>query len=129
LPVDGIPDSLALYYLALGLLVVTLSSVALLVRSGFGLRLMAVRDDEDAAAELGVNGFTVKLAAFTISAFFTGLAGALVVGVLLVVMVCLAPEGLVGAFNRVWDMRSGVRPASRTDVDESTEFRERSLPI
>jgi branched-chain amino acid transport system permease protein len=189
LPVDGIPDALALYYLALGLLVVTLLTVALLVRSRFGLRLMAVRDDEDAAAELGVNGFTVKLAAFTISAFFTGLAGALValqklslepysafsmswavsmivmsvlgglstlagpvvgavviyglqqllrdfqtlstllVGVLLVVMVCLAPEGLVGAFNRLWDMRTGVRPASRTDVDESTELRERSLPI
>ena len=41
--------------------------IGLLVRSRFGLRLMAVRDDEDAAAELGVNGFTVKLAAFTIS--------------------------------------------------------------
>ena len=53
----------------------------------------------------------------------------LLVGVLLVVMVCLAPEGLVGAFNRLWDMRTGVRPASRTDVDESTELRERSLPI
>jgi branched-chain amino acid transport system permease protein len=38
---------------------------------------MAVRDDEDAAAELGVNGFTVKLLAFTVSAWFTGLAGAL----------------------------------------------------
>jgi branched-chain amino acid transport system permease protein len=53
----------------------------------------------------------------------------LLVGVLLVVMVCLAPEGLVGAFNRLWDMRTGIRPESRIDVDESTELRERSLPI
>jgi branched-chain amino acid transport system permease protein len=189
LPTDGIPDSLALYYLALGLLVATLATVALLVRSRFGLRLMAVRDDEDAAAELGVNGFTVKLAAFTISAFFTGLAGALValqklslepysafsmgwavsmivmsvlgglstlagpvvgavviyglqqllqdfqtlstllVGVLLIAIVCLAPDGLVGAFNRVLASRTGIQPTSRADIDESTELRERSLPI
>jgi branched-chain amino acid transport system permease protein len=78
LPTDALPDPIALYYLAAGLVVLTTATVALLVRSRFGLRLMAVRDDEDAAAELGVNGFTVKLAAFTISAFFTGLAGGLV---------------------------------------------------
>jgi branched-chain amino acid transport system permease protein len=78
LPTDALPDAIALYYVAVGLLVVTTASVGLLVRSRFGLRLMAVRDDEDAAAELGVNGFSVKLTAFTISAFFTGLAGGLV---------------------------------------------------
>jgi branched-chain amino acid transport system permease protein len=39
---------------------------------------MAVRDDEDAAAELGVNSFLVKMTAFTVSAFFVGLAGALI---------------------------------------------------
>jgi branched-chain amino acid transport system permease protein len=78
LPTDNLPDAIALYYSAVGLLLVTTISVGLLVRSRFGLRLMAVRDDEDAAAELGVNGFTVKLTALTISAFFTGLGGGLV---------------------------------------------------
>ena len=39
---------------------------------------MAVRDDEDAAAELGVNSFLVKMIAFTVSAFFVGIAGALI---------------------------------------------------
>ena len=73
LPTDDLPDAMVLYYGAVGLLLVTTVSVGLLVRSRFGLRLMAVRDDEDAAAELGVNGFTVKLTALTISAFFTGL--------------------------------------------------------
>ena len=78
LPGGPLPDPLTLYYLAVALLVLTTATVGLLVRSRFGLRLMAVRDDEDAAAELGVNGFTVKLVALTISAFFTGLAGTLV---------------------------------------------------
>lgn len=38
---------------------------------------MAVRDDESAAQELGVNGFRVKLTALTISAFLVGLCGAM----------------------------------------------------
>jgi branched-chain amino acid transport system permease protein len=67
-----------LYYLSLGLLVLTMVSIVLLVRSSFGLRLMAIRDDEDAAAELGVHSFPVKLIAFAISAFFAGVAGALI---------------------------------------------------
>ncbi len=52
--------------------------VHLLRGSRFGLRLMAVRDHEEAATGLGVRGFTVKLTAFAISAFVTGVAGALV---------------------------------------------------
>lgn len=65
------------YYMAGAVAAVTTASVAFIARSRFGLRLMAVRDDEDAALELGVNSFAVKLGAFTLSAFFVGLAGAL----------------------------------------------------
>ena len=71
-------DYSTLYYLALALLVLTIVCIALLVRSSFGLRLMAIRDDAGAAADLGVNSFTVKLAAFAISAFFIGIAGSLI---------------------------------------------------
>jgi branched-chain amino acid transport system permease protein len=60
------------------LLVLTMGSIALLVRSSFGLRLMAICDDDEAAAELGVNSFPIKLATFAISAFFIGIAGALI---------------------------------------------------
>jgi branched-chain amino acid transport system permease protein len=67
----------AQYYMATGLVVLTTAIVWGLVRSRFGLRLMAVRDDEVAAAELGVNGFRVKLIALTISSFLVGLAGAM----------------------------------------------------
>jgi len=59
-------------------MVTTTAWIGLLARGRFGLRLMAIRDDEDAAAEVGVNPFQVKLAAFTISAFLAGLCGALV---------------------------------------------------
>jgi branched-chain amino acid transport system permease protein len=65
------------YYMAVALLVGTTAIVALAVRSRWGLRLMAVRDDESAAQELGVNGFRVKLVALATSAFLVGLCGAL----------------------------------------------------
>jgi branched-chain amino acid transport system permease protein len=77
LPNSGILSFDTQYYLGAGLLVATVLIVAGLVRSRYGLRLMAVRDDESAAAELGVNGFRVKLTALTISAFLVGLCGAL----------------------------------------------------
>jgi branched-chain amino acid transport system permease protein len=67
-----------LYYAAASLAVFTTAAVFALSRSPYGLRLMSVRDDEDAAGELGVDGFRVKLIAFTLSAFFVGIAGGLV---------------------------------------------------
>ncbi len=78
LPASVSLDYTTLYYAALGVLVLTIVCLVVLIRSPFGLRLMAVRDDEDAAAELGVNSFQVKMIAFTVSAFFVGLAGALI---------------------------------------------------
>jgi len=78
LPASGTLDYATLYEAALGVLVLTVVCLGVLVRSSFGLRLMAVRDDEDAAAELGVNSFGVKMTAYVVSAFFIGLAGALI---------------------------------------------------
>jgi branched-chain amino acid transport system permease protein len=68
----------ALYYAAGSLAVFTTAVVVLVVKTPYGLRLMSVRDDEEAAAELGVDGFRIKLGAFTLSAFFVGVAGALI---------------------------------------------------
>jgi branched-chain amino acid transport system permease protein len=78
LPTSATLDYTTLYYLSLGALVLTIACLTWLVRSPFGLRLMAVRDDEDAATELGVNSFMVKLTAYIVSAFFVGIIGALV---------------------------------------------------
>jgi len=77
LPPDATLDFNTQYYLGAGLLVGTTAIVIALVRSRNGLRLMAVRDDESAAQELGVNGFRVKLTAFALSAFLVGLCGAM----------------------------------------------------
>ena len=70
-------DATTQYYIAAGLMILTVLCVAIVVRSRYGLRLTAIRDNEDAAAELGVRGLTVKLGAFVVSAFFVGVVGAL----------------------------------------------------
>jgi len=57
--------------LALGLLVANLR------RSNLGQRMLAVRSNERAAAAAGINVRNVKLAAFGISSFIAGIAGAL----------------------------------------------------
>jgi branched-chain amino acid transport system permease protein len=65
------------YYAALAIVVfATLLSITVR-RSRFGLQLLAIRDDEDRAAGLGVKVFAVKLTGFTMSAFAVGMGGAL----------------------------------------------------
>ncbi len=65
------------YYLALGIVVFATLLSAAVRRSRFGLQLLAIRDDEDRAAGLGVKVFAVKLTGFAMSAFCVGMAGAL----------------------------------------------------
>ena len=48
-----------------------------IITSRFGLRLMTIREDEIAAALMGVDTRRAKFLAFTVSAFFTGVAGGL----------------------------------------------------
>jgi branched-chain amino acid transport system permease protein len=66
------------YYVSLAIAVVVTAVIAVISKSTFGLRLMSVRDDEDAAKQVGVNTFMAKFWAFAISALFAGIAGALV---------------------------------------------------
>jgi branched-chain amino acid transport system permease protein len=65
------------YYLAMIIAVGTVALSWLVRRSRFGLQLRAIRDDEDRAAGLGVRAMPVKLTALVLSAFITGMAGAL----------------------------------------------------
>ncbi len=65
------------YYLAAVLAVLTVALAWLVRRSRYGLQLRAIRDDEDRAAGLGVRTVPVKLSALVLSAFITGMAGAL----------------------------------------------------
>ena len=63
------------YYIAVGIaaLAVVISSV--IAHSGFGLALRAIKEDQDAAADLGVNVYACKLWAHAIAAGLTGVAG------------------------------------------------------
>lgn len=76
-PGDTFLSYSTLYYLAAGCLVLTMLTVWLLVRGRFGLRLMAIRGDEQTAREVGVRVLPVKIIAFTVSAFLVGLVGAI----------------------------------------------------
>jgi branched-chain amino acid transport system permease protein len=67
--------------LVLGFVVAALLVTCWLRHSRFGARLMAVRDNEDAARAVGVDAFRIKLGAIGLSAAFTGAAGAFYVQV------------------------------------------------
>ncbi|MBI4637026.1 MAG: branched-chain amino acid ABC transporter permease [Candidatus Rokubacteria bacterium] len=61
----------AMAALALAVIVLTY----LIVNSRFGLVLVAIREDEDAARVYGIPTVRYKIAAFTLSAFFAGVVG------------------------------------------------------
>jgi branched-chain amino acid transport system permease protein len=63
------------YYLFLGLTILIIGSANLLVKSKWGLGMMAVREGEDAAESLGISALKHKLLALLVSAFLTGLVG------------------------------------------------------
>jgi len=69
-------DKTGFYLLALALVALGLFITAHLDNSRFGARLMAVRENEDAARASGVNVFEIKLRAIALSSLLAGLAGA-----------------------------------------------------
>jgi len=65
------------YFLCLAILLLVMLAAINLLRSPTGRAWVAIRDSEIAAQSMGVNLAIYKTTAFAISAFFTGLAGAL----------------------------------------------------
>ena len=63
------------FYAALALAVVAVAVSMQVRRSKFGLALIAIREDEEAASDLGVNPFRAKLLAHALAAALTGAAG------------------------------------------------------
>lgn len=70
-------DDFGFYYVALVALALTTLFVYSLIRSGVGRAFKALRDSEKAAESSGVNRLYYRTLAFSISAFITGVAGAL----------------------------------------------------
>ena len=73
-PVDS---ATGIYYVSLAVLVLVLWISANLLRTPFGRALVAIRDSEVSAQSMGIHVARYKTYAFAISAFMTGLAGAL----------------------------------------------------
>jgi branched-chain amino acid transport system permease protein len=66
------------YWIALGVTLLAIIICVVLVRSGFGLGLTAVRDDPTAAATSGVDVNRAKRLVFVIAGIGTGMAGAII---------------------------------------------------
>ena len=65
------------YWLALGLLALTLAATLAVERSHVGFYLRAIKDEPDAARSIGINIARYKQIALSLSAFFTALGGSL----------------------------------------------------
>lgn len=77
LRVDISTSHIIFYEVMLALLVLATVTLRQITRTKMGIGLAAIREDEDAAGTLGVNATRLKLQAFMLSAFLTGLVGGL----------------------------------------------------
>ena len=64
------------YYVMLALLIVSLWLMQIILSSRMGIFLRAIREDQEAAAALGINVVRYKVLIFVITSMFAGLAGA-----------------------------------------------------
>jgi branched-chain amino acid transport system permease protein len=86
------------YYSALVLAAFAVAISLFLPRSKFGLGLVAIREDEDAAADVGVNPYASKLLVHALAAALVGAAG----GVFARYAAFIDPQGVFGFQTSVW---------------------------
>jgi branched-chain amino acid transport system permease protein len=70
-------QAMLFYYAMLGLAVITIATAISVQTSKLGFGLRCIQQNEDAANILGVNAYAYKTAAFSLSAVFVGVAGAI----------------------------------------------------
>jgi branched-chain amino acid transport system permease protein len=68
-------SELVFFYLMVGAAILAALTTWVILRTRFGYGLLAIRENEEAAAVIGVNTTFYKAAAFCIAAALTGLAG------------------------------------------------------
>ena len=93
------PDIFRIYVMALTLCLLTLIFVSLVLRSRLGLGLMAMRDDPEAAASIGVQLFRSRLSVYFLAAMLTALAG----GIFFINKGVIYPES---GFSVIWTVSS-----------------------
>ena len=105
------------YYIVLFAATLTVAAALILMHSGFGVALMALRDNPLYAQALGVNKLRLRLQVFAISAFFTGMMGAIYAGHLRTVsptvmslskMLYLIAAVVLGGAGRSWGAVLGL---------------------
>jgi branched-chain amino acid transport system permease protein len=99
LPVDRVPSGGNLFQTAVVICAVSMGLAILVKHSEFGLRLTAIRDNEPAAAGLGVSVYRHRLVAFLASGMVIGLAGAVVA----YQFVAISPSGIA---NVSWSLNA-----------------------
>lgn len=98
LPIAGIPSLEGLYQLGVIVGVLGIGAAVVVRGSRFGLRLLAIREHEGAAATLGVNTWRMRAGALVLSSTLTGLAG----GAFALMQLSFEPTGMVGMNWTIW---------------------------
>lgn len=89
---DHNPTLTEIYYIAFIIVVLAILLVLIIMRSGIGLGLMAMRDNEEASEIVGVNIFALKLFCFLVAAFMTGITA----GVIYIFQIYIQPYKAFG---------------------------------
>jgi branched-chain amino acid transport system ATP-binding protein len=98
LPVAAVPALAGLYRLGVVVAVLGIGAAVLVRGSRFGLRLLAIREHEEAAATLGVNTWRLRVGALLLSSALMGLAG----GAFALMQLSFEPNGMVGLNWTIW---------------------------
>jgi branched-chain amino acid transport system ATP-binding protein len=98
LPVAAVPPLAGLYRLGVVVAVLGIGAAVAVRGSRFGLRLLAIREHEDAAATLGVNTWRMRVGALVLSSVLMGLAG----GAFAIMQLSFEPNGMVGMNWTIW---------------------------
>src|SRR3989338_1761831 len=95
------------YYLILTIATITMVVISRLNNSRIGRAWIAMREDEIAAEAMGIDTTRMKCLAFSLGAFWAGIAGVffasyrmLIFGAALVAMMVFRPQGLIGSPRR-----------------------------
>jgi branched-chain amino acid transport system permease protein len=68
-------SKLSYYYLVLALVLFAIVTIHRITSGRFGLQMITIREDETAAAALGIYPTRIKLTAFSLGAFYAGMTG------------------------------------------------------
>ncbi|HEV8639199.1 MAG TPA: branched-chain amino acid ABC transporter permease [Chloroflexota bacterium] len=109
-------DQLPWYYLIVAICVVSIGAILRLYDSRLGRAWIAIREDELAAASLGVNTVTTKLLAFALGASFAGLAGSIFASVFqfidpfqfdFAISILVLSMVILGGLGNIWGVIAG----------------------